>query len=91
MTTRTTTKVIFDAIEQSTGVSLATLRSGQRTRTVSEVRAIACYVLRRFRLSASEVADVLDMDHTSVLYAANRVKERPDLLREATEIYDFLT
>jgi chromosomal replication initiator protein len=57
------------------GIEPASVLSRDRSKPVSEARALVCFVARRCtRMSSSEIGRALGIDHTSVLYAVKRVE-----------------
>lgn len=68
--------IIIQEVVLESGVSLAEITSGVRCQDVSVARSVLAYRLRNETdLSYPKIGDILNMDHTSVIYAVKRVEK----------------
>jgi chromosomal replication initiation ATPase DnaA len=69
------------------GIGTDLLVSENRTAAVVDARAVACYALHRLiGLPSTTVAQLVNRNHTTVLYACGRVGENERLRRIATAV-----
>lgn len=75
---------------QSFGTSRSAVLSADRHRTVTDARAVAMTAARRAGLTLPTIAVYFGKDHTSVMYAANKVANNPRLNAVCAWIVDQL-
>ena len=68
------------------GTTAEAIRSAERSRPVSDARAVAMTAAREVGLSLPVIAEHFDKDHGSVIHAVRRTAERPRLADAAARI-----
>ena len=68
-------------------ITLEELTGPSRTQLVAEARAVAVWILRRDYWSLTEIGELLDRHHTSVLAAARRCESDAELRTIAGELH----
>lgn len=68
-------QAITHAVALAFGISAVEIIGRDRHKSISEARAVSCYVARRCtRMSFEEIGRALNMHHTSVMAALKRVE-----------------
>lgn len=75
---------------QSFGTTRDAVRSADRHRAVTDARAVAMTAARRGGLTLPAIAAYFGKDHTSVMYAQNKVANNPRLNAVCSRIVDQL-
>jgi len=75
---------------QSFGTTRGAVLSADRHRAVTDARAVAMTAARRGGLTLPAIAAAFGKDHTSVMYAQNKVANNPRLNAVCTRIVDQL-
>ncbi len=89
-------KRILESVAQVFGVEVADLQKSSRQRTVSRLRQIAMYLLRRHtNLSLAQIGQLLGgKDHTTVLYAVRCIDKGldkdPNLAQQVARVRELL-
>lgn len=68
------------------GTTPEAIRSAERSRPVSDARAVAMTAAREVGLSMPVIAEHFDKDHASVIHAVRRTAERPRLADAAARV-----
>lgn len=70
------------------GTTSEVVLSAQRSRPVSDARAVAMSAARASGISIPSIAEHFDKDHTSVIHAVRRTADRPRLTDAAARVAD---
>lgn len=79
-------RVITTAAAARFGITTHRITARDKTRPVSDARAVVCYAGHLLGMSASSIGRYLDRDHTTVLHAIGRAGGDPKLRRIATHL-----
>jgi chromosomal replication initiation ATPase DnaA len=77
---------VFQAIEDSLGVSKEELLTGYRSRRLARARQVAAWLLRACGYSEREAAKALGCGPANVVYATKTVEKSEDLMAEAAVV-----
>lgn len=89
-------RLIPQVVADHYGVPVEALWSKMRTRAVSEPRRLAAWLLKqRTILTLQDIGDILDRDHTTIIYALRMVKaemqRNPCFARTVDEVQILVT
>lgn len=76
---------VLEAVSQVSGFPVQALRSGSRTRALSWTRQGYCFLAReQTAASLKAIGDVVKCDHTTVIHACEKVRERLEIGHRGT-------
>lgn len=71
---------IMKQVEQLYFIKRGSIVSHKRTATVALARHVAMFLVRKnTKFTLHEIADIFDVDHTSVIYGIRRIRETKDV------------
>jgi len=79
-------ELAINAAARMFGTTPEAIRSSERSRPVSDARAVAMTAAREVGLSLPVIAEHFDKDHGSVIHAVRRTAERPRLADAAARV-----
>lgn len=77
--------LILDFVSKKTGIDAAAIIGKARRHHYAVARFAVCYLSRKEGLSFPYIGELLNRDHTTIIYAFKKSESSPDILKIASE------